>query len=462
MRSPHLLRRLVAVLGLVGLALALATPRPPAEAQTLFEKLVMPGELIKGHLKEEKDCGNCHVPFARHAQSSKCLDCHKDVAADRKGTRGFHGRDAQAAKAECRTCHGDHKGRDADIVGLDKETFNHASTEFKLVAGHARAPCGSCHATGVKFRKAPSKCNDCHKTIDPHHGRLGDKCETCHSVEPGWKKTSTFDHGKTKFPLRDAHAKVTCQACHTGERYKDLATDCASCHRLQDAHHGRYGAKCESCHTAVKWPEARFDHGRTKFPLAGQHARTRCDACHSGDLYADKLPLACVGCHKKDDPHKGQLGDTCERCHKDTGWRGKVAFNHELSRFPLIGLHAAVPCEECHRSASYKSAPRDCAGCHKDEHHAGRLGPACGKCHNPNGWALWRFDHDRQTKYPLTGAHRGLDCAACHKQTQVPKAIAPKDCYACHSGDDAHQGAFGRACETCHTTTRFRQVRARD
>ena len=447
------------VAGLLGLVLVGALAPWPARSQSLFEKLVMPGELIKGHQKEEKDCGNCHVPFARESQSGKCLDCHKDVAADRKAAQGFHGRNPQASKAECRQCHGDHKGRGADIVGLDRETFNHAFTDFKLEGGHKTAPCQSCHAPGVAYRKAPGACNDCHKKIDPHQGRLGDKCASCHAVDAGWKRTQTYDHAKTKFPLLKSHAKVACLACHVGERYKDLPTSCASCHGLQDTHQGRYGAKCETCHAPEKWTLAKFDHDKTKMPLHGQHAKVKCDRCHTGNLYTDKLAAVCVACHKKDDPHRGQLGDKCERCHKDTGWRGKVAFEHDLSRFPLIGLHAAVPCEECHRNADYKATPRDCAGCHKDDNHRGRLGPACGQCHNPNGWALWRFDHDKRTKFALLGAHRGLDCAACHKREQVTKATAPTDCFGCHAADDAHRGAFGRACDKCHTVERFRLVR---
>lgn len=445
--------------GAAALLLALALLGGGARAQSLFEKLVMPGQVIRGHAKLEKDCNNCHVPFARQSQSDKCLDCHKEVAADRRSEKGFHGRNAQASRSDCRHCHGDHKGRDADVVGLDSETFNHAFTNFALEGAHKSVQCGSCHAKGSKFRKAPNACVDCHKKIDPHKGRLGDKCASCHAVADGWRKTRIFDHERTKFPLKDAHAKVKCQACHTGERYKDLATQCVACHRIQDVHKGRYGAKCESCHAPRKWTEVHFDHGKTRFPLRGGHAKAKCDKCHSGNLFTDKLETACAACHKKDDPHKGQLGERCETCHNDLGWRKKTAFDHDLTRFPLIGLHAAVPCEECHVSTSYKGTERACRACHKDDHHRGRLGTDCAACHNPNGWAFWRFDHDRQTKYPLAGSHRGLECAACHTRESVAKAVAPRQCHACHAADDAHRGTFGRACDKCHTTTRFRQTR---
>ena len=51
-----------------------------------------------------------------------------------------------------------------------------------------------------------------------------------------------------------------------------------------------------------------------------------------------------------DDVHKGQVGKKCERCHNQSGWTKEVFFDHDLARFPLIGIHAITPCEECHLS----------------------------------------------------------------------------------------------------------------
>lgn len=442
----------------VAILIVLAVALPwAARSQSVFERMVMPGPLVEGHAKLEKDCAKCHEPFSKPAQTRLCLDCHKSIAADRHQKRGFHGKWPDAAAADCKACHSDHKGRSADIVQFDRETFNHAFTNFELRGAHKAARCDGCHTATVKFRDAPKQCVDCHKKSDPHKGRLEDKCEGCHN-EQAWLKVTPFDHSKTKFPLVDAHAKVACATCHIGEKYKDLPTSCQSCHGLQDAHRGRYGTKCETCHAPKKWPQVHFDHAKsTKFPLLGRHAKVKCDTCHSGDLYRDKLATACIGCHKKNDQHKGQLGSRCEQCHNETGWRLKVRFDHDLTRFPLVGLHATVPCEECHRTPSFKDAPRTCASCHKDQHHAGRLGTNCGTCHNPNGWTLWRFDHDRQTRFALTGAHKGLQCHSCHREKAVAKISLGTDCYGCHAADDAHQGSFGRACEKCHTTATFKQ-----
>jgi hypothetical protein len=182
--------------------------------------------------------------------------------------------------------------------------------------------------------------------------------------------------------------------------------------------------------------------------LRGAHAKLACERCHTSDARRrDRLATNCAACNRKDDP--GQRGTDCESFHKEA-----VTFDHDLTRF---FLHAAVPCEACHCTPSFKDASRACASCHKDVRHAGRLGPNCATCHNPNGWSRWRFDHDKQIPYPLTGAHRALQCHARHKTSTVAKVSAPSRFCACHGQNDVHEGAFGRTCEKCHTTVSFRQ-----
>src|SRR5262249_305140 len=148
----------------------------------------------------------------------------------------------------------------------------------------------------------------------------------------------------------------------------------------------------------------------------------------------------CVSCHRKDDGHEGQLGPRCEHCHGQDNWRRILSFDHDLTRLPLIGRHAIVTCEECHRSLRFKDAPLACAPCHPDQYPVGRLGPNCELCHNPNSWPRWLFDHDKQTRYPLTGAHRGLNCHACHVTKNVTKITLATDCNSCHQKDDIHVG----------------------
>ena len=450
-----MLRCRTILFALIASILAFATVE--AGAQNLFEKLVIPGPLIEGHTKLEKDCMQCHEPFSRQSQSRLCLDCHKEVNQDRVQRKGFHGRNAAAASQDCRHCHTEHKGRAFDVVQLDRETFNHASTNFALKGAHAKTACDGCHKPKVKYRSAPSRCIDCHKAKDRHKGALGESCDNCHG-DKEWRTVKAFDHAKTKFALDGAHKNVSCAACHAGEHYKDLPTTCISCHQIHDKHAGHNGGKCETCHKPDKWNKVHFNHDRaTKFSLRGRHAQAKCEACHVGPLYRDKLATNCAGCHKKDDPHAGSLGAKCESCHKETGWRAKVAFDHDVTRFPLVGKHAVVPCEECHLSKNFKEASRACESCHKDTNHEGRLTSKCAQCHNPNGWTRWRFDHGSQTRFPLTGAHQGLQCHACHTAKNIQKVTAPRNCIGCHRQDDKHQGSFGQSCEQCHSTTSFKQ-----
>lgn len=450
---------LAAVLAIAGFAIAGLCLPMSASAQSVLEKLVMPGPLAEGHAKYEGECARCHEPYSRSSQTKLCLDCHKDITADRATGSGLHGRDRLAKAGDCKQCHTEHKGREADITQFDRETFSHDATNFALTGAHRTASCDGCHVGKAKFRKAPTVCFECHKKVEPHRGRLGERCENCHNVFK-WRDTKPFDHGKTHFPLVGAHKDVRCTTCHAGEVYKELAVTCVSCHRLQDVHAGRYGEKCDSCHEQVKWRPGRFDHSKTHFPLRGAHEKVKCDSCHTGNLHRDKLATTCVSCHRKQDPHQGKLGERCERCHGETDWRKSVSFDHDLSRFPLVGLHATVPCEECHRSPTYKGEPTVCEKCHRD-YHQGRLGGRCADCHNPNGWSRWRFDHARQTAWPLTGAHQKLVCEACHKAPSPPTLKLATDCYSCHRAADPHGGNYGRSCERCHVTTSWRKLSLR-
>ena len=66
----------------------------------------------------------------------------------------FHGRGAGIATSTCRSCHAEHLGRQADIVGLDREAFDHRVTDFPLLGGHLGATCEACHEAKSRFREA--------------------------------------------------------------------------------------------------------------------------------------------------------------------------------------------------------------------------------------------------------------------------------------------------------------------
>ena len=429
---------------------------PPRAGAVSLEMLVMPGPVAAVHAEIEKDCRKCHEPFRQQAERGLCLDCHEDVRADVEARRGHHGRVSGAERAECRRCHTEHAGRRADIVKLNRDTFDHGISDFVLTGAHAHVECGHCHREGKKLREAPGACNDCHGEEDPHKGTLGTECAHCHATTT-WTRT-TFDHDRTRFHLAGAHGETSCASCHPDQHYDATPTACSDCHRMDDAHRGRRGTKCGDCHDAVRWDRTRFDHdARTEFPLRAIHAEIPCESCHAGSRLDEPLPRDCHGCHRADDPHRGQLGTRCDTCHGEASWRDAVRFDHDIRGFPLVGLHGLVPCEQCHLTPAYEDAPVACVDCHrKDDFHSKTLGSSCGDCHNPAGWPLWRFDHDRDTAFALDGAHEGLACKGCHtRPVDAGSSSMETTCVACHRADDAHRGAYGFDCARCHTTATF-------
>lgn len=451
-------------------AAVLAAAASFASAQGL-ESALSPGPVIRGHVKVEDQCSSCHVRFDRAAQDGRCLECHKDVAADLKAKAGLHGKQKPQT---CRSCHTDHKGRDMQIAPLDKRTFDHQLTDWPLRAAHAKVDdCASCHAAGKRWREAAQDCVACHKKDDPHKGSLGPKCADCHT-ENRWDETR-FDHSTTHFALTGKHVDAKCTDCHRkGQPYTDAPEACNGCHRDDDfkkGHKGRYGERCESCHDAKSWRATLFNHDAdTKYPLRGKHRSVKCDDCHTGMLYRDKLGTDCLACHKKDDTHKGSLGTECAACHQESGWKNVGRFDHDKSRFPLLGKHADAKCEACHKTsgtasgkgpvagAAYRDAPRTCIGCHRnDDKHRANVGEACGACHGERTWKIPRFDHGA-TRYPLRGAHGKTECKACHADLTHYRDT-PTDCLACHKKDDKHEGQLDARCESCHNEQRWRETR---
>lgn len=442
-----------------------------AWAETV-EKALMPGEVIQGHAKYEQECAKCHQRFDQGAQARLCLDCHKEIAKDVDSKTRFHGR---LEDSNCRSCHTEHKGRNAKIVIIDKEKFDHNRTAFALKGGHAngRTKCVDCHLAKAKFRDAPKLCFDCHRKADEHKGSLGRQCESCHN-EKTWKE-ARFDHEKTHFSLLGGkHAEVKCKECHVDKTYQHAPLNCNGCHRKDDqekGHKGNYGTKCESCHNDKGWKDLVFSHDRdTHYALKGKHRQAKCNSCHvpeKGMLYRQKLPSKCVSCHQKDDDdkgHKGSYGTKCESCHNDKGWK-ELVFNHDTdTHYALKGKHSQTKCNACHlpeKGPLYRQKlPIKCVSCHRkdddDKGHRGGLGEKCESCHSERTWKSSSFNHD-ETHFALHDKHKDAKCETCHKggvSAANVKLKVDKECVACHRKDDdqkGHKGRYGNKCETCHT-----------
>lgn len=403
---------------------------------------------------------------------TECLSCHTDP------------HQGQLEGAGCRSCHTLEAWRPAAL-------FDHGSTSFRLTGRHRDAACAKCHpfirgSETVRYRGVRAAwCSDCHR--DPHGGRLGLRCESCHGTA-SWRgriDEASFDHEHTRYPLRGRHREVACVGCHrSGGRTQPIPgfERCSTCHA--DVHAGQFRDRpdrgaCTSCHSVDGFRPARYgleEHRGSRYPLAGSHLAVPCAACHSTIVPAELVRLepalqgldgvaldetrrftfsstACEDCHE--DPHGGGLDryrepsakdpSGCVSCHDLTAWRS-YSFDHGRAPFHLAGRHRSVACDACHRRDTdgrmrLGGVPATCAGCHRDR-HAGQFDrggrPAeCESCHTLDDWKPSRFDHARAA-YQLTGAHRRVPCAGCHpsegagEDERVRYRPLPTTCGGCH------------------------------
>jgi len=412
-----------------------------------FEHLHTNFPLLGAHGSQA--CTGCHTAGKPYrATPQQCSGCH---ASDdpHKGSLG----------AACEGCHVASAWRQTD--------FDHTKTRFALAGAHGKAACADCHKS-QQFAGTTTQCAGCHQSDDKHAGRNGVECGGCHTPT-AW--AASFDHSTvTGFRLAGKHKELECEGCHTKNLSAALPRTCVGCHQKNDPHQGRLGTSCADCHSATQWPATSFDHAKASgFALSGAHRELACTTCHEKGVDAP-LGKQCTSCHAQMDPHRGQLGGQCQSCHADTGWLMPIRFDHGLSSFPLLGKHGALACTDCHTSAAFHDAGAVCVDCHvSDDPHRGEFNSECSTCHNPTGWQAWTFDHDKQTSFALTGAHREVACATCHRgpasdkggERVAAKRVAREDCAQCHSRDDPHQGQFGAQCGSCHSTDSFSDLRGR-
>lgn len=240
--------------------------------------------------------------------------------------------------------------------------------------------------------------------------------------------------------------------------------------------HGPLAIPCENCHTASGWRPIRavpeFDHNKTKYPLRGMHEKVPCAQCHIKPVFT-AVGKNCQDCHA--DIHQRKMGSNCAQCHTVQGWNIAVQqVKDHQNRFPLLGAHAAVLCEDCHKGAAtgqYQGLSTACASCHfKDyqkatnpNHVTAQFATTCESCHLADSWLGARFDHSA-TGFPLTNGHASVPCSSCHINGNYNLQIAPTDCgnSQCHltnwqqTNNPVHSAAgpaFAVAnCANCHTT----------
>jgi len=397
--------------------------------------------LVGGH--REAACADCHEPQEKHRDApSDCISCHlEDDVHDR------------VLGDVCEDCH-------SETDWLEVQ-FDHDTTDYPLLGKHQEVQCTDCHEDKT-FRTTPTTCYGCHAADDAHDGRSGDQCENCHN--PTSWDDSSFDHARdTTFLLDGGHAVLSCGDCHSEDPFADtMDVACASCHLEDDDHDTHFGDQCDTCHSTEIWTTSTFNHDvDTEHALLGAHESIECTDCHVEPIYDVPLQSACNDCHAEDDPHDGEQGIVCKDCHNESSWQDDVFFDHDLTRFPLLGTHATTECEDCHETHVFRDAPELCVECHQeDDPHEGRFTDACADCHNPVDWLQWIFDHDAQTNFALTGAHLEVQCDDCHRQSLATMTRIGGRCGDCHRSDDVHDGEFGFDCGRCHSADSFTDVEA--
>jgi hypothetical protein len=236
--------------------------------------------------------------------------------------------------------------------------------------------------------------------------------------------------------------------------------------------HGRLATPCQNCHTYTSWKPIRsmpeFHHDSTGYPLRGMHQKVGCTQCHTSLIFKN-VSTHCADCHA--DIHRRQFGANCESCHSVKGWNVSLdAIRNHQNRFPLIGAHALVECDQCHKSAAtgqFAGLSTACYSCHQQDfqtpvlnHVTAGFSTSCESCHTMDSWIGAKFDHLKYTGYALTGTHATLACTACHINN-VYKGT-PATCNGCHSKDflgttnPPHaQLGLPQDCALCHSTTNW-------
>lgn len=364
---------------------------------------VSPGPLSADHRAVDNvdGCIRCHAGGGNAVSPQGCLSCHKTLAAQIAGKLGYHA----TVGNDCANCHPDHRGQKAPLIrwpGGAMEKFDHGKTGYALTGKHAT-----------------TKCRDCHK--------------------PAFITAPVTDEEKPK-------------------TFLGVSRQCSACH--EDIHKPTLGKDCERCHDSASWQvtATKLDHGKTKFPLLGGHAKVECTKCHGGTpaKLADLHPKfdTCVRCHA--DPHAKAMGDdkSCTTCHTEVAWKdSRYDKRTHPKTLPLTAAHD-IACSQCHDAKLTKMPPAQCVACHADPHKPS-LGTRCEQCHNSTSWtkaaAVKLTFHDR-TAYPLRGMHVSVKCEACHDPKKPAatrfRPIAHGKCLDCHK--DPHGGQADKACEACH------------
>jgi len=298
--------------------------------------------------------------------------------------------------------------------------------------------------------------------------------------------------------LSKAHAYLdgvtNCTKCHDVGN-KVTREKCLACHQtvktniaLGKSYHASSdvsGKECLTCHNEhhgrdfqiIHFDKKNFSHIKTGFELKGKHATLDCISCHKPAFNKDErlkgkpgtfmgFNQACLSCHA--DYHQGRMSPKCNNCHNFNTFKNPIGFDHNTTRFPLVGKHRDVLCEKCHKTEIIDGKPvqkfrgvefANCTACHKDVHD-NKFGQNCRQCHSEESFhnvkGISTFNHDK-TGFKLLGKHNSVACKSCHK-VSLTTPLKHDHCYNCHA--DYHKKEFAKNnispdCNQCHNNDGF-------
>ena len=245
--------------------------------------------------RQRENLGRPDLKAAYHRQ---CLDCHRRWSTD-TGCRSCH---ALRSEAQLRAAQSDKKrnlGRRHPIVSKPARlvlessydqgrlvTFYHNEhvDRFGLECSqcHTSESCIRCHEKGknasaqlVTVEQGHQACERCHNT--------NERCDRCHGGEP----KPGFDHRRRSgWPLRQFHDRLDCNRCHVRQNvFAGLSGACTSCHSAwtpESFRHAVTGLALDQNHTGLTCDVCHTDDRFVAAPS--------CEGCHDQFSYPKRLP----------------------------------------------------------------------------------------------------------------------------------------------------------------------------
>jgi len=167
----------------------------------------------------------------------------------------------------------------------------------------------------------PRRCVTCPPAPGVHKGQFVDKpCAGCH-VEGG-TRTRAFTHNKdTRVPARrlPQRAPRCAASAPTVTRTRSTAPTSWPVSTVTKTRTNTTDSSATTAPSVTRHPAFQktcASSGNTATIPAGRLAQDRkCEGCHvNGRYQTGRRP--CVNCHEKNDPHRGQLGRDCGKCHR--------------------------------------------------------------------------------------------------------------------------------------------------